>query len=105
MVDTNTHKPLKLMDRLRQKIRFKHYSLSTERVYSQWVRQYILFHGKQHPKDLGEQDIVRFLNYLANDRNVATFLLAHVQGKKAGIICMRKLYRALLVLPLKNQGC
>ncbi|MFW5440513.1 MAG: site-specific integrase, partial [Methylophilaceae bacterium] len=71
MVDTITHKPLKLMDRLRQKIRFKHYSLSTERVYSQWVRQYILFHDKQHPKDLGEQDIVRFLNYLANDRNVA----------------------------------
>lgn len=71
MVDTSAHRPLKLMDQLRQKIRFKHYSLSTERVYCQWVRQYILFHGKQHPKDLAEPEVVRFLNYLANDRNVA----------------------------------
>lgn len=71
MIDKNTTKPLRLMDQLRQKIRYKHYSLSTERVYCQWVKQFILFHDKQHPKDLGEQDVVRFLSYLANDRNVA----------------------------------
>ena len=71
MIDKNTTKPLRLMDQLRQKIRYKHYSLSTERVYCQWVKQFILFHHKQHPKDLGEQDVVRFLSYLANDRNVA----------------------------------
>jgi len=56
---------------LRQKIRFKHFSINTERIYCHWVRQYIFFHNKQHPKDLNEPDVVRFLNYLANDRNVA----------------------------------
>ncbi len=98
MVDTNTRKPLKLMDRLRQKIRFKHYSLSTERVYSQWVRQYILFHGKQHPKNLGEQDIVRFLNYLANDRNVA----ASTQNQALSALVF--LYKEVLEKELGDLG-
>ena len=40
----------KLLEVMRDKIRFKHYSIKTERVYLYWVKKYILFHNKKHPK-------------------------------------------------------
>jgi len=43
----------KLLDQVREKIRFKHYSLSTENTYVSWIRQYIVFHGKRHPAGMG----------------------------------------------------
>jgi integron integrase len=55
----------------RCKIRRKHYSIRTEQVYLQWVKRYILFHGKKHPKELGAAQVVAFLNYLAVERSVA----------------------------------
>lgn len=45
--------PPKLLDRVRQKIRYLHYSLNTEKSYLQWIRRYIIFHNKRHPKDMG----------------------------------------------------
>ena len=62
---------IELLDQLRERIRIKHYSYRTEQSYVQWVNQFILFHGKKHPKDLGEQEIVRFLSHLAMQKNVA----------------------------------
>jgi len=44
----------KLLDRLKDKIRFIHYSPKTEASYVSWVRRFILFHDKQHPKDTGK---------------------------------------------------
>ena len=44
----------KLLDILRDKIRFKHYSMSTEKTYNYWVKTYILYHNKRHPKDMGK---------------------------------------------------
>ncbi|MBT5490746.1 integron integrase, partial [bacterium] len=44
----------KLLEILRDKIRFKHYSLRTEQVYLGWTKRYILFHNKRHPKDMGK---------------------------------------------------
>lgn len=64
------HAP-KLLDQLRDRIRLKHYSLRTEQAYLQWVKRYILFHGKRHPADLGKEEIEAFLTSLAVDRNVA----------------------------------
>jgi len=61
----------KLLGAMRDLIRRKHYSIRTEQAYLQWARRYILFHGKRHPKDLGEAEIVAFLNYLAVARHVA----------------------------------
>ena len=57
--------PPKLLDRVRQRIRAKHYSPRTEKAYVHWVRRYILFHGKRHPKDLAEPEIEAFLTALA----------------------------------------
>ncbi|MCP4395700.1 MAG: integron integrase [bacterium] len=59
-----------IIDRLRAILRFKHYSPRTEEAYAKWVRQFIRFHGKQHPKTLGRKEIERFLNHLTGKRRV-----------------------------------
>jgi hypothetical protein len=45
---------MKLLDQVREVIRKKHYSIHTEQAYVDWIRRYILFHKKRHPKDMGE---------------------------------------------------
>src|SRR5438876_11385421 len=52
--------PRKLLDRLRDAIRLKHYSRRTEEAYAGWARRFILFHGKRHPRDLGEAEVTTF---------------------------------------------
>ena len=61
----------RLLEQLREAIRYKHYSYRTEQAYVHWVRRFILFCGKQHPATLGEAEVTRFLNHLAVDRQVA----------------------------------
>ncbi len=61
----------KLLDRMRDKIRIKHYSIRTERSYLKWAKNYILFHNKRHPKDMGTEEIESFLRHLAVNRKVA----------------------------------
>ncbi|KAM3113080.1 site-specific integrase [Phormidesmis sp. 146-33] len=58
-------RPKKLLDRVRDAIRLEHYSYRTEQSYVAWIRRYILFHHKQHPKDMGVADIEAFLSHLA----------------------------------------
>jgi integron integrase len=69
-VDSVTEPP-KLLDRVRHKIRLRQYSLRTEQAYLDWIRRFILFHGKRHPESLGAQEVEAFLTYLAVDRKVA----------------------------------
>jgi hypothetical protein len=64
-------RPKKLLDQVRDAIRVKHYSVRTEEAYVSWIRRFILFHDKQHPKDMGVPEIEVFLTHLAVDRNVA----------------------------------
>jgi integron integrase len=66
-----TQKKPKLLDQVRNRIRYLHYSPKTESSYIHWVKQYIYFHNKQHPKDLSEDDVVAFLNYLAVNKQVS----------------------------------
>jgi integron integrase len=61
----------KLLPRLREAIRVRHMSLKTEKAYVHWVRRFIFFHGRRHPKDLGAGEITAFLNDLAVTRRVA----------------------------------
>ena len=60
-----------LLDDIARAIKFKHYSPKTGQAYTRWIRQFILFHGKRHPGDLGAVEVSRFLSYLATDREVA----------------------------------
>jgi integron integrase len=61
----------KLLDQVRAAIRFKHYSLRTEQAYVDWIKRFIIFHGKQHPEKLGADAVREFLSDLASARNVA----------------------------------
>ena len=61
----------KLLDIVRDKIRFKHYSLSTEKTYIFWIKHYIFFHHKRHPIDLGKKEIEDFLTFLAATKKVS----------------------------------
>ncbi len=61
----------RLMDQVRDVLRVHHYSLRTEQSYLQWIRRYILFHGKRHPREMGEEEISAFLTYLAVKKDVS----------------------------------
>jgi len=61
----------KLLDQVRDLIRLKHYSIRTEQAYLGWIRRFILFHHKRHPKEMGKAEIEAFLTHLAVQENVA----------------------------------
>ena len=96
MTPENTTSPpaKKLLDQVREKIRFKHYSISTEKTYISWIKHYIVFNGKRHPADMGAVEVERFLTYLANDRHVSSA----TQNQALSAILF--LYRDVLALDL-----
>jgi len=86
--------PLKLLDRVRECISARHYSIRTENSYVDWARRFILFHGKRHPKEMGVSEIETFLTHLAVERNVA----ASTQGQAKAALLF--LYREVLNIDL-----
>jgi integron integrase len=84
--------PPKLLDRVRQAIRARHYSRRTEEAYVHWIRRYIVFHHKVHPSTIGAPEISAFLTWLAVHQHVSAstqnqalsallFLYRHVLGQ------------------------
>jgi integron integrase len=67
----DAYKP-RLLDQVRNCIRRRHYSIRTEQSYIDWIKRYIYFHNKQHPKNLNESHLTEFLNYLAVEKKVAS---------------------------------
>ena len=67
--------PPKLLDQIRNKLRVKHYAIRTEEQYLHWIKRYILFHGKRHPKDMGAAQIEAFLTNLAEAEKVSASTL------------------------------
>jgi len=67
----NSARPPRLLDRMRQVLRTKHYAYSTEQAYVQWARRYILFHDKRHPQEMGGPEIESFLTHLAVEGRVS----------------------------------
>lgn len=61
----------RLLDRVRNAIRIRQFSLATEKAYVGWVRRYVLFHGKRHPAEMEKSEVEAFLSYLAVSRNVS----------------------------------
>jgi integron integrase len=61
----------RLLDQVRDVIRLKHYSIRTEQSYLHWIRRFILFHGKRHPREMGAAEVTGFLSDLATRLNVA----------------------------------
>lgn len=61
----------RLMDQVRDVLRVHHYSLRTEQSYTHWIKRFILFHGKRHPRDMGKDEIAAFLTHLAVQKDVS----------------------------------
>ncbi|MBF2049054.1 MAG: phage integrase N-terminal SAM-like domain-containing protein [Elainella sp. C42_A2020_010] len=86
--------PKKLLDQVRDAIRLKHYVYRTEETYVQWIRRYILFHNKRHPKEMGNAEIEAFLTHLAVEGQVS----ASTQNQALSALLF--LYRAVLNLEM-----
>jgi integron integrase len=61
----------RLLDRVRQAIRTRHYSRCTEKAYVTWIRRFIHFHGVRHPKEMGSAEVAAYLTHLANEEKVS----------------------------------
>jgi integron integrase len=70
-VNPSTNKP-KLLDQVRDIIRRRHYSIRTKQAYVDWIKRFILYHDKRHPRDMAEEEVTEFLTHLARDRKVAS---------------------------------
>jgi len=68
---SDTPRP-RLLEVVRERLRLKHYSIRTEKAYVTWIRRYIQFHGKRHPREMGKGEIETFLTALAVERDVAS---------------------------------
>ncbi len=84
----------RLSDQVRELLRIRHYSIRTEQAYLQWIRRFILFHGKRHPREMGAPEVTAFLSHLAIRRNVA----ASTQNQALSAILF--LYRDVLKMTL-----
>jgi integron integrase len=84
----------RLLDQVRSVIRARHYSRRTESAYLSWIRQYILYHEKRHPMEMGADEVGRFLSYLATERDVA----ASTQNQALNAILF--LYRNVLKIDM-----
>jgi len=83
-----------LLGRVREVIRYKHYSIRTERTYVEWVRRFVAFHGRRHPREMGAEVVRAFLGYLAAELKVAAS--THQQALSALLF----LYRDVLGIDL-----
>jgi site-specific recombinase XerD len=84
----------RLLDQVRDRIRVKHYSLRTEQAYIQWIKRFIFFYGKRHPKDMAAPDVEAFLSHLATEKNVS----ASTQSQALSALLF--LYREVLGIEL-----
>ncbi len=85
----------KLLDQVRQAIRARHYSKRTEQTYADWIKRFILFHGKRHPSEMGEPEINQFLTDLAINKRVS----ASTQNQALSALLF--LYQHVLKKPLE----
>ncbi|MGK2913280.1 MAG: phage integrase N-terminal SAM-like domain-containing protein [Porticoccaceae bacterium] len=82
----------KLLDQVRDRIRVKHYSIRTETQYVQWLRRFILFHGKRYPRNMGTTEVEASLTNLAVERNVTA------STRNPALSAILFLYREVLAL-------
>jgi len=84
----------KLLDQVRTVIRLKHYSRKTEVAYINWIKRYVFFHHKRHPREMAENEIRQFLAHLAVDFHVSS------STQTVALSALLFLYRSVLKIPL-----
>lgn len=82
----------RLLDQVRERIRYAHYSIRTEEAYVYWVRDFVRFHGMRHPRDMGAEHLTQFLSHLAGARRVSA------STHKQALCALLFLYREVLGL-------
>lgn len=82
------------MRKIRQHLRLNQYSYQTEKAYLYWIKDFIKFHHYEHPQNLSEKDVISYLSYLANQRNVA------VNTQKQALNGIVYLYKNIIGNPL-----
>lgn len=87
---------MKLLEQLAQRIQTKRYSRKTQTAYVQWCRRYILYHNKRHPAEMGKPEIQQYMDYLANQAQVA----ASTQNQALHAILF--LYREILGVDIQG---
>ena len=87
-----------LLDRVRETIRARGYSPRTAEAYCAWIRRFVLFHGRRHPRDLGPPEIEAFLSHLANEQHVAP------STQNQALAALLFLYVQVLAVPLARLG-
>jgi integron integrase len=80
----------RLLDQLRERIRYLHYSLRTEQAYVHWVRAFIRFHGMRHPKVMGSAEVQAFLSWLSAERRVS--VSTHRQALSAVLFLYQQVF-------------
>ncbi|MDP2795230.1 MAG: integron integrase [Sulfurisoma sp.] len=93
-IEPETTSAPKLLDQVRARIRVKHYSIRTEAQYVQWIKRFIIFHGKRHPRDMGAPEVEAFLSDLAVVGGVAS------STQNQALSALLFLYREVLEIQL-----
>ena len=78
----------RLLDQLRERVRYLHYSIRTEEAYVHWVRAFLRFHEMRHPSEMGGPEVEAFLSWLASERRVA--VSTHKQALSALLFLYQK---------------
>jgi site-specific recombinase XerD len=91
---TSVAQPPRLLDQVRAALRVRRYSRRTEKAYVGWIRRFVIFSGKRHPRQMGKAEITRFLSYLAVRRKVS----ASTQNQALSALLF--LYRVVLGIEL-----
>ncbi len=81
----------RLLTQVRDRVRFHHYALSTEKAYLHWIRFFIRFHSLRHPETMGSAEVEAFLTYLASERNVSAS--THRQALSAILFLYKEVLR------------
>lgn len=85
------------MDQVREVLRYHHYAIRTEEAYVNWILKFIFFNETRHPKEMGKNEIERFLSHLSMNRNVA----ASTQNQAMNAILF--LYKSVLHMPINDK--
>ncbi|MCW9706382.1 site-specific integrase [Fodinibius salsisoli] len=86
----------RLLSKLRTEVRRQNYSYSTEQAYADWVKRYVQFHSLSHPQEMAEPEVIAYLNYLAEERQVA------VAAQNQALSALLFLYKFVLHQPLQK---
>ena len=87
----------KLLDKVKEVLRYHHYSIRTEHTYTNWIIKYVKYNNKKHPRNMGKHEIEKYLSHLAIDLNVAK------STQDQAFNALLFLYEKVLLMPIQDK--